>query len=171
MKKASIIIMLTLMTLALVGGLAGAQSTYQDPPEVPDIPGAPDECTRVDMLDLKELTLTVGGSSATLTATIPAELEPYEVSWVSTDNSIATVTAQSAATVTPVGPGTCRIYVFVASGGESYCDFAEVRVLAAEGATPTPPTAGGITLFTGTMIGLLLIFAALSLVRRLRLES
>ena len=172
MMRISIGIMLALMFVALLGGLAAAQSTYLEPPEIPDpgIPGAPDEGTQVDMLDLKELTLTVGGSSATLNATIPAEFEPYQVSWVSTNNNIATVTAQSAATVTPVGPGNAQIYVFVASGGELYYDFAEVEVLAAEEAKPTPPTAGGTTLFIGTIIVLMLAFAAILTVRKVKLE-
>ena len=184
MKKASTVIMLTLLALALFGGLAVAQSTYfptptppaipglpEVSPPLPDLPGVPPEGTRIGMLERYEIILTAGGASETINATIPPELEPYEVVWVSNDTSVATVTAQSAATVTPVGVGECLVYIFVTTDDESYYDFALVRVLDADEAVPTPPTSGGTAHITAALIGLLLIFTALALVRRLRLVS
>lgn len=123
------------------------------------------------MLDQNELTLNVGGPSATLNATIPSEFEPYEVSWMSDDTDVATVTTQSAATVSPVAEGSCRVYVFVtAADGEEYYDFAAVTVLAeGEEPTPTPPTGG--TTYTSLFAGLFLISAALLYKRKLLLDS
>jgi len=183
MRKTTTFFMIAVMALMLLSGIAGAQSTYLpdptppsipglpvDPPPLPDLPGVPPECTRIGMLDKYEIILNVGGPSETITATIPSELEPYEVSWVSEDTSVATVTAQSAATVAPVGVGECLVYIFVTTDDETYCDFALVRVLAEdEEPTPTPPT-GGAT-YTSIFAGIFLISAALLVKRKLLLSS
>jgi len=177
MRKTTTFFMIAVMALMLLSGIAGAQSTYQPPilpdptPPDPTIPGVPDDPTRIQMLDLNDLTLTVGGPSATLNATIPSEFEPYDVSWLSDDTDVATVTAQSAATVSPVAEGSCRVYVFVtAADGEEYYDFAAVTVLAeGEEPTPTPPT-GGAT-YTSIFAGVFLISAALLVKRKLLLDS
>ena len=54
MMRLSIGIMLALMVVALFGGLVAAQSTYQDPPDELD------DSTKMELLDIHELTLVVG---------------------------------------------------------------------------------------------------------------
>lgn len=69
-------------------------------------------------LDKETLTLTAGGNTATLEATVaPAGAEITEVNWASDDDTIASVTQDPQdplkATVTPLTAGTCKISVLV----------------------------------------------------------
>lgn len=186
MKKLTIGIMIILMALALFSGLAVAQSgTYVPPPEppvppVPPIPPVtppimpevPPNWVKINVLDKTVLFIDLCPTLGYITATIPEIYEPYELRWESNNPNIATVTAQSAAVVTPVSVGSTWVLAVFTSAGTTYYDAVLVNVTpCAPPPGPTPPTTGGTTVIAGTMIGLLLIFTALTLVRRLRLES
>jgi LPXTG-motif cell wall-anchored protein len=67
-----------------------------------------------------ELTLTAGGDPANLLVTVePANADNKNVIWSSSDESIATVHANSPAVVTPVSEGTAIITVTTEDGGFS----------------------------------------------------
>ena len=179
MKKLTIGIMILLMALALLSGLAVAQQsgTYVPPP-VPPIPPVtppippvvPPTWVKINVLDKTELFIDLCPTLGYITATIPGIYEPYELRWESNNPNIATVAAQSAAVVTPVSEGrTWVLCIFTTADGTTYYDTVLVNV--AKCPIPTPPTAGGITLITGTIISLLLIFTALTLARRRQQES
>ena len=68
-------------------------------------------------LNPKTLSLTVGGSSQTLTATVlPSDATNRSITWTSSDTSIATVTN---GVVSPVSAGTAVIIVTTVDGGKT----------------------------------------------------
>lgn len=76
-------------------------------------------------LDKKELTLTVGGTDGTLTATIaPNNATNKNVTWTSSAKNVATISSDG--TVTPVGVGKTTITVTTEDGG--FTDTCEVTV-------------------------------------------
>jgi len=88
-------------------------------------------------LDQETLTLTAGGAAGTLLATVaPADATNKNVSWTSSDESVATV---ADGVVTPVAAGSATITVITADG--SFIDTCEVTVEAA----PTPVTVENVT--------------------------
>ncbi len=71
-------------------------------------------------LDYSELTLSVGDEPVNLVATVePQNADNMNVIWSSSDESVATVVANSPATVTPIGEGTATITVTTEDGGYS----------------------------------------------------
>ena len=103
MKKTLARTIFVLMAIALLAGLAFAQSTYVEPPE-PE-PDVPDDWIKLEFLDKHEIFLSLDNPEEILNADIPVEYEPYELSWYSEDQSVATVTTMSAARVTRQGIG------------------------------------------------------------------
>ncbi len=79
-------------------------------------------------LDKSELSLTAGGETATLTATVlPEDATDKTVTWSSSNETVATVVG---GTVTPVGEGETDITVTTAEGG--YTNTCKVTVSAQE---------------------------------------
>lgn len=79
-------------------------------------------------LDKSELSLTAGGETATLTATVlPEDAADKTVTWSSSNETVATVVG---GTVTPVGEGETDITVTTAEGG--YTNTCKVTVSAQE---------------------------------------
>jgi LPXTG-motif cell wall-anchored protein len=71
-------------------------------------------------LDHTELTLSVGDEPVSLVATVePSDADNKNVTWSSSDESVATVHANSPAAVTPVGEGSAIITVTTEDGGFS----------------------------------------------------
>ncbi len=132
MKRLLIHAALILMTITLLGSLAGAQSTYQEPPAAPD-----EETYNISEVD--QLQLNIG---ETLILTALPEPEGTDLVWVSSITSVATVQGLSPrARVTAVAPGTTRITARALTAQEDGTYWEEsvtVEVLS----TPTPATGG-----------------------------
>jgi LPXTG-motif cell wall-anchored protein len=117
-------------------------------------------------LNLSQLELTVGGEKATLIATItPENASNQGLIWNSSNESVATVAANSPAEVTPVGAGTAVITAVTEDGG--YAAHCTVVVRAAsvddgDEEEPLPDTGASL----GSMLGGLLLAAAGFGVRR-----
>ncbi len=166
MKKALTGITIFVLALALLGGLAFAQSTYVEPPEPePDVPA---DWEKIDILDKHEIFLSLENPEEILTATVPEEYEPYELSWYSEDTDVATVTAMSQARVTRQGVGGTWVVARVDTDDGTYYDACAVKVLDEEEPAPTPPTAGGMNTTIYSLIGLALMLAALPVYKKLQ---
>jgi len=168
MKKTLTGATLVMVVLVLVTGLALAQSTYVEPPE-PE-PDVPEDWEQIDILDKHEIYLSLENPEEILTATVPGEYEPYELSWYSEDEDVATVTAMSQARVTRQGIGGTWIVAQVDTDDGTYYDACAVHVLD-EDVTPTPPTSGGLHTTIYTLLGLALLISALPLYKKARQES
>jgi uncharacterized repeat protein (TIGR02543 family) len=92
-------------------------------------------------LDAGTLTLTAGGSTATLAATVlPSNAMNKNVTWTSNNTSVATV--NSSGVVTPAAAGTATITVTTADGSYQATSVVTVnapaQTVSATAATPTP---------------------------------
>ena len=147
------LVLVLVISLAL-GGAVAAQDDDNDDSPVP-VGGV--------SLDLTAFDLVVDGS-VTLTATVtPENATNQNLEWSSSDTGVATVEANSPATVTAVAPGTATITVTTEDGG--YTATADVTVRA-EAAQATPPTGGSALFYPGA--GALLLMGAAAALRRLQ---
>jgi len=162
-KKIISVTLITLLILLTLSGIAGAQSTYLPTPSPPGL-DVPAGWVKINILDRHELVLYVGGPSATLNANVPSQYEPYVLTWMSSNVNVATVVAASPATVTPVSVGSTWVMALVTSGNTTYYDACLVEVRAQE----LPRTAG--TNFYNLFFGIMLLVAALPLLRRFQTE-
>ncbi len=91
------------------------------------------------------MNLTAGGATATLVSTVnPADAINKNVIWSSSDESVATVHANSPAVVTPVGEGTAVITVTTEDGSfTSECAVTVVLAAQEEEEEEELPRTGG----------------------------
>lgn len=117
-------------------------------------------------LDQINLSLIAGGDTATLEATVePTDATNQELVWSSSDETVATVSANSAAVVTPVGAGTAVITVTTVDGGHTAECTVTVAAATVEEEEPTLPKTGG-ALFYWLLAGLILALAGVFFLSR-----
>jgi hypothetical protein len=174
MRKVLTSILVVLIVLTLVGGLVTAQSSTYTPPPTPPVfppptlptdPGfeIPADWIKIDILNQHQITLILGGPPATLIATVPGQLAPYDLYWMAKHPDIVSVFANSPAQVTALKVGETSVLAVVATANATYYDECAVRVTSADVALP--PTSGVSPL--NTMLLGLLMLAALPALRRL----
>ncbi len=157
MKKLFIHTLVLLIAIALCGSLAGAQSTYTDPP------AAPDEQT-YNISESNQLQLSMGG---TLMLTAFPEPEETDLVWVSSNTAVATVQGFSpTARVTTLAPGTTEITARALTAREDGT-YWEERVTIEVLNNPTPAT-GGTASFKLVLYSLLTMAAVPVAYKRLQ---
>ncbi len=117
-------------------------------------------------LSLTTLNLTVGDSPAVITAAIePENASNIEIIWSSSDESVATVEANSPAQITPVAPGTATITATTDDGG--FTATCIVTVVAAQESPPEEPLPNTGTPIAGFLLsGLFLIVSGWTVRRK-----
>jgi hypothetical protein len=118
------------------------------------------------------------GQSVIVNLTVPEELGPYTVSWISQDTSIATVVANSPARITARGVGETWVLAVVKTDTATHYSSVKVAVVSEQvasakisgAATPTAPaatpsTGGGLS---ATLVSVIALTAALPLLLRAR---
>ncbi len=195
------IVCITLVVLFMLFGMAGVATSVCEEEPSPEVEGAghPEfvdygivlELPDPDLLppkpfdpswqpftglDREFVSLTLGGPSIIVNVTLPSGVKG-QLSWISLDNSVATVVANSPARITPVGVGKTWVVAVVKTDTRTYYDTCLVEVVAAQAASvgvtaapatqpaATPSTAGGLN---GALFGVLLITAAVPFLRRTR---
>jgi uncharacterized protein YjdB len=155
MKKLNFAIIVTLIIMLALGGAVSAQDS---PVPVEDV-----------TLSRTTLSLVVGGQPGVLRANItPLNSTNQNVTWTSSNISVATVVANSDAVVTAVAPGTATITATTEDGGLS----AEcVVTVTAAASTPTPPTGSSHFGLILAAMGMLIFTAAVILRKLSALDS
>ncbi len=195
MRKGLICFTLVLVLLLAVAGVAGASPSCEEVVDfpvyidVPVAPAAPPPQLRPSVdsswmpfngLDRSFVSLAPG-QNIIVNLNVPKELGSYTVSWISQDTSIATVVANSPARITARGVGETWILAVVKTDTATYYDSVKVAVVSAQVAsatisgaaaptapTATPSTGGGLS---ATLVGIIVLTAALPLLQRARKEG
>jgi hypothetical protein len=128
-------------------------------------------------LDRQFVTLAPG-QSVIVNLTVPEELGPYQVSWISQDTGIATVVVNSPARITARGVGETWVLAVVKTDTATYYTSVKVAVVSEQvasarvsgAATPTAPvatpsTGGGLSM---ALVSVIALTAALPLLQRAR---
>lgn len=153
MKKVNVCLVLTLVVVLTLGSVVWAQDS-------------PIAVTGVN-LNLTSLDIVVGDQRQLEATLSPATATNQNLTWTSSNTSIATVQAigsadSGLARVTAVAPGTTTIVVSTVDGGYTATTSVTVRA-----ATTTPPTGGGSYALYFLMAGALITVTALTM-RRLK---
>ena len=155
MKKVNVCLVLALVVILALGSVAWAQ----DDPSPIAVTGVSLNLTSLDMVvgDQRQIEATVNPASAT----------NQNLTWTSSNTSIATVQAIGAADsgmarVTAVAPGTTTIVVSTVDGG-----FTATASVTVRAAPTTPPTGGGNFTLIFLLASVLVTVTALT-VRRLK---
>ena len=203
-KKLVVVLLVGMLLLLAVPGIAGANGVCDVCPgessgegfdpgtefvplerlreRVPE-PDVDPSWIRFRGLDRHHVTLGVG-ASVVVNLDVPAELAPYQLSWMSLDTGVATVVANSPARITGAGVGETWVVAVVQTDEHTYYDAVLVDVVgpedvaagvaagvAADDVQATPPTAGGIGYFYSVIYGLLVSIGGIIVLRRIGLES
>ncbi len=155
MKKVNVCLVLALVVVLTLGSVVWAQD---DP--------SPIAVTGVS-LNLTSLDIVVGDQRQLEATVSPATATNQNLTWTSSNTSIATVQAigsadSGLARVTAVAPGTTTIVVSTLDGGLTATTSVTVRA-----ATTTPPTGGGSYALYFLLAGALITVTALTM-RRLK---
>ncbi len=196
-KVCCFVLVLMLLMVVVFPGIVGAtpEKPYYDnggdynpavvveAPSVAPEPNVDPSWIRFRGLDRHFIRLTVG-SSQVVNLDVPEELGPYQVSWISLDENVATVAALSAARITGAGIGETWVIAVVQTDKQTYYDAVLVEVVgledvaagavtdvAADEIEATPPTAGGFGYFYSVIYGLLVSITGIVLLRRIGFES
>ncbi len=200
MKKRLICITLVLFLLLAVAGVAtasppcppcdevslGPAASNQNPgsatPTAPPQPRPTVDSSWRSFNGLDKKFVTLGpGQSVIVNLSVPEELGPYTVSWISQDTGIATVVANSPARITARGVGETWVLAVVKTDTATYYDSVKVAVVSEQVASArisgaaaptapvaTPSTGGGLS---AALVGVIALTAALPLLQRARKED